>query len=434
MMVTKAVRRIPGFLLVFAMLALLVGGLSGASLADSVSLDAVLAKLAPSPSSDALRQIPELGRKLLALRSYVRYGAKIADRWSWTKEQIKAFEGSPEQRALLAEIAAVSKHFRAANPGYEIYVHGTVRSLDEQLANWNSNDSVRAAGEEILAAYKAAFGKDGLGSAKIDVKRLDAWLRDFKPSKRANLAAPGLTLHGRASAIDFQVMKDGRIYAGANSQQLKSVWRAEGWDQKLKASIEAAGPSFSGPLADPDEPWHYDYAPPPAATIASGQVAKLADIVPATPGARVCFARSYDAKHLREHPRQRVAGVTFLIRSTGFDDRGEWVLKPDGKYKYTRYLFAIRFAQRDGNRAPTTSGECAEAEKTGCHVECDGGGFALEKSGDGLLLRLLDEGIRIDDCDEKDVRLMPGTDDKAFRVEKVAEAQCRALEKATLER
>jgi hypothetical protein len=29
---------------------------------------------------------------------------------------------------------------------------------------------------------------------------------------------------------------------------------------------------------------------------------------------------------------------------------------------------------------------------------------------------------------------MPGTDDKAFRVEKVAEAQCRALEKATLGR
>jgi hypothetical protein len=46
----------------------------------------------------------------------------------------------------------------------------------------------------------------------------------------------------------------------------------------------------------------------------------------------------------------------------------------------------------------------------------------------------LDEGIRIDGCNEKDVRLMPGTDDKAFRVEKVAEAQCRALEKATLGR
>ena len=418
------------------MLALLLVGLAGNAVAeDAVSLDAVLVKLAPPPSGKALTQIPDLGRKLLALRSYVRYGAKIADRWSWTDEQIKAFEGSPEQQALLAEIAAVEKHFRAANPGYEIYVHGTVRSLDEQLANWNKNDSVGTAAKEILAAYTAAFGEDGLEPAKIDVERLEAWLRDFTPSKRPNLAAPGLTLHGRASAIDFQVMKDGRIYAGANSEQVERVWRAEGWDQKLKASMEVAGPSFSGPLTNPDEPWHYDYAPRPAGTIASAQGAKLADILPATPGARACFARRHDAKHLREHPGQRVAGVTFLIRSTGFDERGEWVLKPDGKYEYTRYLFAIRFARRSGASAcRRRAGSARNAEKMGCRVECDGGGFALEKSGESLLVRLLDEGIRIDGCDEKDVRLMPGADDKAFRVEKVAEAQCRALEKATLGR
>ena len=151
-------------------------------------------KLAPPPSDQALKQIPDPGRKLLALRSYVRYGAKIADRWSWTEEQIKAFQGSPEQQALLADIAAVNEHFKAANPGYEIYVHGTVRSLDDQLASWNKNESVGRGAEEILAAYKTAFGEDGLEPEKIDVKKLDAWLRGFMPSKRANLAAPGLTL------------------------------------------------------------------------------------------------------------------------------------------------------------------------------------------------------------------------------------------------
>ncbi len=260
-------RRFPRLLPALATLALLLVGLAGKAVAeDAVSLDAVLAKLAPPPSGEALKQIPDPGRKLLALRSYVRYGAKIADRWSWTNEQIKAFEGSPERQALLAAIAAVNKHFSTANPGYEIYVHGTVRSLDEQLASWNRNDSVKTGAQEILAAYKAAFGDDGLEPAKIDVERLGAWLRDFKPAKRANLAAPGLTLHGRASAIDFQVMKDGRIYAGADSKQVESVWRAEGWDRKLKASMEASGPSFSGPLTDPDEPWHYDYALPAAAT------------------------------------------------------------------------------------------------------------------------------------------------------------------------
>lgn len=56
-------------------------------------------------------------------------------------------------------------------------------------------------------------------------------------------------------------MKRRRIYAGANSKQVECVWRAEGWDKKLKTSVEVAGPSFSGPLTNPDEPWHYDYAP-----------------------------------------------------------------------------------------------------------------------------------------------------------------------------
>lgn len=258
-------RSVSGLLSALATVALLLVGLASKVVAeDAISLDALLAKLAPPPSGQVLTQIPDSGRKLLALRSYVRYGANIVARWSWTKEQIKAFRGSPEQQALEAEIAAVNKHFRAANPGYEIYVHGTVRSLDEQIASWNKNDSVKKGAEEILAAYKAAFGEDGLEPEKIDARKLHAWLRDFKPSKRANVAAPGLTLHGRASAIDFQVMKNGRIHAGANSKQVESVWRAEGWDRKLKASIEVSGPSFSGPLTNPDEPWHYDYALPPA--------------------------------------------------------------------------------------------------------------------------------------------------------------------------
>jgi hypothetical protein len=56
-------------------------------------------------------------------------------------------------------------------------------------------------------------------------------------------------------------MKDGAIYAGANSRQVETVWRAEGWDTKLQASIAAAGPSFTGPLKNPDEPWHFTYTP-----------------------------------------------------------------------------------------------------------------------------------------------------------------------------
>jgi hypothetical protein len=237
---------------------------------DTKAFEATLTKLAPPPSAEALEQIPDPGRKLLALRSYLRSGSKIAERWSWTADEIKAFEGSPEQKALLAEVDAVKQHFKAANPGYEIYVHGTIRSLDEQIAKWNSNESVGVAAQEILAAYRTAFADEALSGAGVDEAKLAAWLRSFKPSKRANLAAPGMTLHGRASAIDFQVMTNGQIHAGADTRQVESVWRAEGWDQKLKASIDAAGPSFTGPLTDPDEPWHYDYSARPV----EGQVSE----------------------------------------------------------------------------------------------------------------------------------------------------------------
>jgi hypothetical protein len=225
--------------------------------AGDAGLDGLLSELAPPPSDQALAQIPELGRKLLALRSYVRYGDRIKTRWSWTDAQIAAFKASEAHTALRAEIAAVNEHFKAANPGYEIYVHGTVRSLDSQIAKWNSNKSVGAAAAGIEAAFQQKFAD----ADKVKLEELRTWLRGYRPPKRANLAAPGLTLHGRASAIDFQVMKDGAIYAGANSRQVENIWRAEGWDEKLKASIAAAGPSFSGPLKNPDEPWHYTYTP-----------------------------------------------------------------------------------------------------------------------------------------------------------------------------
>jgi hypothetical protein len=246
---------------VWMLAALLLGAFifpGPARAAEPAPLDAVLTALAPPPSAEALVRIPDPGRKLLALRSYLRSGAELPKRWSWTAEEIKAFEGSPEQKALLAEIDAVKAHFKAANPGFEIYVHGTTRSLDEQIAKWNVNESVGAAAAEMLSAYQSAFGE---AAAAPDPAKLAQWLRSYQPPKRANLAAPGMTLHGRASAIDFQVMKDGRIHAGANSREVESVWRAEGWDLKLKASMTAAGPSFVGPLANPDEPWHYDYSP-----------------------------------------------------------------------------------------------------------------------------------------------------------------------------
>jgi len=245
---------------------LAVAGFSAAMLgaangAETDRLSALIAAIAPPPANEALVQIPDQGRKLLALRSYVKAGAHLLERWSWTEDEIEAFQGSAEQTALLAEVAAVVDHFAQANPGYEIYANTKVRSLDEQIRNWNKNASVGEAASEIRTAWREQFGSDAQGSDIPSEKSMRAWLSKFNGANRAAIAAPGLTLHGQAKAIDFQIMHSGKLVARADTKQIESVWRAEGWDVKLKASMAAAGPSFKGPLLSPDEPWHYDYTP-----------------------------------------------------------------------------------------------------------------------------------------------------------------------------
>ena len=223
---------------------------------EEKGLEAIFETLAESPAKDALLQIPDPGRRLLALRSYARFRAPLVTRWSWTADEIEAYQGSAEQEALLKEVGEVAAHFAEANPGFELNMNTKVRSLDEQIRKWNKNTSVGVAGEEIHSAWG-----EKSGSAAWRAKQFWRWLKRFKPSARARLAAPGLSRHGRARAIDFQVKKDGKIIAGTSSADIETVWRAEKWDEKLKASIAAAGPSFKGPLVSPDEPWHYDYDP-----------------------------------------------------------------------------------------------------------------------------------------------------------------------------
>jgi hypothetical protein len=120
----------------------------------------ISAQMDPRPAG-VISRIAGTGRHLLALRSYLRAGAHLPERWSWSQEQIAAFEGSPEQRDLQLEIDRVRMAFVAANPGFELWVNPQVRSLDTQIEHWNSNESVTAAAEEILAAAQALIASPG---------------------------------------------------------------------------------------------------------------------------------------------------------------------------------------------------------------------------------------------------------------------------------
>ncbi|HET9449064.1 MAG TPA: hypothetical protein VFO35_22525 [Steroidobacteraceae bacterium] len=214
----------------------------------------------PPVAREALQRIDGKPRQLLAVRGYLRAGSQLSARWSWSAEQIRAYESSQEYRDLLAEIAAARARFEAANPGYSLYANTTSRSLDQQLQRWNSNALVGVIAERLRHAAVRELSANSYPAhpdARATV-RFANFLREWRPVPgAAPLAAPGLSLHGRSRAIDFQITQNGRIIAPTEVAKVRSVWEAQGWAGKLAAALR--GTRFVGPLKSPNEPWHYEY-------------------------------------------------------------------------------------------------------------------------------------------------------------------------------
>ena len=212
---------------------------------------------------DALNRIDGTGRRLLALRSYVRGRAHLAERWSWSSEQIAAYEGTPEHGELQQEIARVSDAFARENPGFELWVNPQVRSLDIQLEHWNTNESVAAAAANLLAAVSEVVASPTFPAAQPAraMKALESFLASYVPVPTPTIAAPGLSPHGQMRAIDFQVHQGEQIIAGPRTSTIDTDWDGAGWSAKLDAAVRSASQRFVGPLASPREPWHYTYSP-----------------------------------------------------------------------------------------------------------------------------------------------------------------------------
>ena len=211
---------------------------------------------------EVLPLIEGLGGKLLALRSYLRSGERLAERWSWSQQQIAAYQGSAEQQEMQAEIGRVRDAFARTSPGYELFVNPQVRSLDIQLANWNHNDSVSAASARLLVDVQAHLAAVVQGEAARDgAQVLAAFLKSYTPEPVPTVAAPGLSPHGQMRAIDFQIHQRGQVIAGPDSRAIESTWEQGGWALKLDAAVRQASSRFVGPLVSPREPWHYTYTP-----------------------------------------------------------------------------------------------------------------------------------------------------------------------------
>lgn len=222
-------------------------------------LRAAAEDLAPE-QREALGRVETDARRVLALRGYLRAGRDAGARWAWSRERIESYEKSPEYAAALAEIEKVRREFEGTNPGYTLRVNTQVRSLDEQLKKWNENDSVARAGAELLARTLEELAGSSYAEtpSAADVQRFERFLRGATTSVTPTLAVPGLSPHGQSRAFDFQVMRGSQLIAGPSGA---GSWDSEGWTEKVRASVERAGTKFTGPLASPREPWHYDYRP-----------------------------------------------------------------------------------------------------------------------------------------------------------------------------
>lgn len=233
--------------------------------ADEI-LERLVAEIGPGIDprvEEVLSRIDGTGHRLLALRSYLRSRNRLAERWSWTQEEIAAYEGSPEHGELLAEIEKVREAFIRVNPGYELWVNPQVRSLDRQLESWHTNESVAEAAAGLAAAASALVESSSFpaGDPTAARKALETFLDRYSPTPTPTVAAPGLSPHGQMRAVDFQVHQGDQIVAGPKTATITTEWDAAGWSAKLDAAVREASRRFVGPLASPREPWHYTYSP-----------------------------------------------------------------------------------------------------------------------------------------------------------------------------
>lgn len=219
-------------------------------------LNALLQQM-PAQARATADAIPGLDRRLLATRAYIRAGDALAQRWSWSAEEAAAFASSGEGRELQRAVALVQCVFSARNPGYTLYVNPGFRSTAIQLQRWNTNASVGAAARRLLQMVERDLA--GATDPKQGAADLKRYLAGHVPDPVPSLAAPGLSPHGQARAIDFQVMRNGRIIAGTSTATIGTEWDEAGWTTRLAQAVAQSGENLAGPLQSPREPWHYTY-------------------------------------------------------------------------------------------------------------------------------------------------------------------------------
>lgn len=199
--------------------------------------------------------------QLLALRRYLRMSANdqgktLLANWAWTPEQAKQLSQVGRAKVLMDEAKTVQRRFVERNPGSSLGI-SPLRSLQSQVQKWNDNNTVQAAGTGLLKKVMSELTGPKYPDVPSgeSVAKFASALRFAHVSPEPSSAAPGTSDHGQLSAVDFVVIKDGKVIAGTKTADIGPIWKAGGWERKL---IDAtAGTKLVGPLKTPYEPWHW---------------------------------------------------------------------------------------------------------------------------------------------------------------------------------
>ncbi|MEO5931543.1 MAG: hypothetical protein ABIR47_16535 [Candidatus Kapaibacterium sp.] len=213
---------------------------------------------------EVLPKIDGVPRRLLAIRYYMRRRGDMRTKWTWTPKQIARYKKSSEYSRSMAEVDSVKAKFNILNPGYNLTTNIEVRTLDDQIRNWNQTPSIFVCANDLMASCINAIADSVLyleDPDRASLARFARFLDGYKPSQVPTVAVPGFSQHGQLRAFDFVVRSGERVIAGTETGSIRSAWDRAGWTAKLHDAVTQGSKRFVGPLASPREPWHYTYQP-----------------------------------------------------------------------------------------------------------------------------------------------------------------------------
>jgi hypothetical protein len=141
-----------------------------------------------------------------------------------------------------------------------------------------------------------------------------------------------------------------------------------------------------------------------ALTVASARAEPAADLRTVFPAdAPVCFANVFDATHLKAHPDQTVTALRLVhgYPQLRMEDESAGPDAPKDTPEQARGVMAqlvVTFRDASGKGSPkrfAAAVNCtaeAGASKMRCGIDCDGGGFFVEREATGTLRMTIEDG------------------------------------------